>query len=1706
MDFDSSDETIQRPRYKLNTRVVDDKQNYSGRVLNVMGNVQIPFTLPDGDNECIGSVYVDGISKLFFFIWNSNDKHSIYEYDEATNVVTLLYQAASLNFNLLYKITQVDYVPNDILTWTDGFNEPSKLLIERGRVTFNGNRKWNVYFDKRSLPGGYLNATITFKDATAPITLGPLFVPPQASMTDLIDFVTTAFGGGGSLPITVTSCDCSIDIEAKNSNVKDIQFAPLGSYDVWSVANNFYPEPYANQYIQAIPYTPLTQPSFDYVIDPSVSYNRVSDNVFQFAYRYEFNGCQYTSLSPYSLNAFNNKSCGSIDIAYNAIDINLINDTMLLDKSLISLVESVEIFFRTSLTGKWYRVGSLSQCDLITQGFKFRFYNDGQYSILADAEALKPYDAVPITAKAQSYVKNHLFYGNTKEEYPDIDCLDASVEAVLTPIPVPKTYKATARIRIFNRQALELNDPNLFYSKRTPIGNSPFQNGLPLTYYSSNMPIFKRENFEYPVFGGIKRNSTLQDTSTFQESHGQILPEGGWPVYCAGTDHWALSKQSIAGLENVDGVITDVSALEAAYDDPTFDCYSIVTIEGLAPGKYTIRVGSHWCSYGDKLGKGRMFDLQNGRAFQKTSSQVIGVTRWEDGGTYLPTELNVFEIEVTITDHDVFAGDFIVWDMIDMRKNVASANYTPMHVYLYDTQMPDGTGGYKQASQLSQYGVAMESQYVWFPPGGSRVALVTNPHADILNNPIYFNFSTTNTDLSFLRVTDHNGFCCSNWYAFDFYEAAQYNDLGQRFRTPGQLLWVAIGQDTKVLNNGIDNVVYRNAFNLYSGSKDTKSILNFFLNEQDGVDPNIFDQRESSGHRSSTVIARSLAEFIIPNYNEGYSRDYRTTVSGRTVSSTLTAANSVDVVVEGTGRTSLSDRNGEFRILIYASVWDASNFYDPLIHTYLSYFYKKREQNVLFYSNKGCINDYQQYRLIDVSPFITTYNNTNFFLMGNCCFFVDRLDYNHTQQFKQFGRYKYGIHYLDEAGRRSVVYTKEQLDVRVPGMAGTGSYQYPQIVWNLAAPAPDWAVAYQWVRTPDLSRNSYLQWAVNDVKFIRDYKKTSDVDEFGYQVYDFFPAPQNEAAYIWLDLYNLYAYKKRYPNSDLGYTYQKGDKVIFIAKANGEVFSKYYELDVIGFVNAGILVENVLGLDDLTSGVLVEIYSPKKTTDDNELVFYEFGEKYDIVDGLHTVTTGYFQHGDTYTKRRFIDIDGDITSFSKWYVVENKTASDFFASDLINIGRVNTTGSVCADKADTDKIRWGNKHIENSGVNNLFSFELLDTKSTSKSYGAITALVGLGDVLIAQHEKQTISFYIEQQIFRNVKGQDVVGVTASVIDTYNVITGGFGCVNGESVSQHRNNFVAVDAAKGCVFRYGGNGTIDISGVDEQNKSNKLMYGYFHKKLNDIINTAGYVLSSFDMFLKEWVFVLAQRTESGVLAKGPILPYYYFVLDGTDQFTPGEKIYYRSGENIYRPLFVYSWDGATRTLGVLASGIDFNLPNLKIVKIHSDTVAFSEMEDYWSTFYSYNPDAIQRLNNGLVSWKNGTMWMHHKNPLRNNFYGVQDKSQVRVVFNMGGEMVKVWHAFMIHQEASGFHWSVPTIKNGLGQLSRILQSSFKKLEYFYYSAFKKDLNTVSVTNPIVNGKELRSTTLDVTLENDSTGNVELVSVTAEFQPSERTLKY
>jgi hypothetical protein len=125
----------------MNGRVGVTQYGRNNRVEGVPGTTSIPQSKypPYGANITIGSCIDIENQRMAWFVYNTMGDHGIYCYDMVANqVYAVIYDSqieGGLNFNKDYRIDRNCKVINGVLYWSDNYNEPKKINIDKGIKT-----------------------------------------------------------------------------------------------------------------------------------------------------------------------------------------------------------------------------------------------------------------------------------------------------------------------------------------------------------------------------------------------------------------------------------------------------------------------------------------------------------------------------------------------------------------------------------------------------------------------------------------------------------------------------------------------------------------------------------------------------------------------------------------------------------------------------------------------------------------------------------------------------------------------------------------------------------------------------------------------------------------------------------------------------------------------------------------------------------------------------------------------------------------------------------------------------------------------------------------------------------------------------------------------------------------------------------------------------------------------------------------------------------------------------------------------------------------------------------------------------------------------------------------------------------------------------------------------------------------------------------
>lgn len=1355
--------------------------------------------------------------------------------------------------------------------------------------------------------------------------------------------------------------------------------------------------PFNIDYAEALKAPPLFPPTALYTTDTTKNANYLNGFLFQFKYRFYYDDFEKSAFSPISLVPLPSLDASTYTdtLKNNRIDISITTGS--------KIVRKIELAARIGNTGDFFSIAVINKADpydvlLDNVPYTFLFYNDGVYNNVNLAESTKLYDYVPKLAKSQELIpETRITYGDIVEGFDPIDPV-AALNLTVNPEAATKTFNITIP-KIF------IKSPFSTFNDQT---TNPKLIAQPIYQFGSNVPAFggftpdpaNITNWLVPYINGI---------------YNQDIPLGGFVFYLAGTNFYGISRQNIVpGESQVNGVYqipfnNNFTPSQIAINNCGLAInkalvYSSVTIPNVTEGVYVLRIASHNTTQA-QLNSG---DLQ----YQKRSTytcQIAGISYYEVIISISATTATVNGISVPIVAGTINLPDCLIADLINANPgqySSALAGYCIDH----DTTIPSPATNTQLLAEtrIDLAKVSIQSSTTTFP-----IQPVNLFNSGVTSG--WFGNSPT-------MFTDHNGF---------FFFTGGYTTS-----TPNAYAKISNVQSGSIAGG------FGPLYNLGGG------LPNYTYN---------------TGSTLNAVVSRTPST--------GYFNNSRTIVNGN-LSGGTGGIKGASVVIER-GNWGATTVSGSFAIIMYA-------------YTQLGSF---RGGHIFYEINGVIIATFNPaFDTFNIGLGATTTPQTNFNSPYN-----QPTPYNYTYTLltknvvvtvigknattandKRGGWYQFGLVYYNKGNQSGVTNTNDYaststsftgktnlygLKLYVPFYTETNPvnsqpYGGSQVTvdWSIYHKPPEWATHYQWVRTKNTANNRFIQFIAKSIVYVDSNNAVSNY---------------TNGVKIRIDMTNVINdYKKIYPNSTLVYDWIKtpsDDRIRFIRDNNGNFFSQYMDVEVLGYENSQYLyVENKPGMADFTgmNGLLYEIYNPKLQLAQDEQLFWEIGECFEIgVDPVSslpyhkgptqnqipvytgnyngipissTPAKGVFKSGDTYYHLRqmpFTTIAN--VGGTKTYFIESSAVSDFYQSEVSDIGRPNKLDPDYREVRRKSTIYFSELYVPETNINNLNSFYDVSFETYEQKYGSIQRLYNENHRLNAFQELKIGQIPVNQGVIYSSTGQQLTTNSGVVLNTMIYYDGEFGIgLNPESFAVFGNAKYCADASRQVPLRLSLNGLTPIAENDQRTIK---MHTYFTNKLaiyNKYPNA--FIYGVFDKQFKNYIMAFAAIPEAG---------------------------------------------------------------------IEGETIVWEESSNRWKATFAWVPDYMCQTNETIVSWKDGALYLHNDNPIYNNFYGVQYDSKITVPGNADPSKVKVLQA--ISQESPDL-WTAD-ISTESGQFTQVIDTDFSLREGMQYAEVQRDYNTPNVIDPQVNGDMIRDTSFFVTLTNKLTTFTKLFAVNLMSSPSERSNK-
>lgn len=177
-----------------------------------------------------------------------------------------------------------------------------------------------------------------------------------------------------------------------------------------------------------------------------------------------------------------------------------------------------------------------------------------------------------------------------------------------------------------------------------------------------------------------------------------------------------------------------------------------------------------------------------------------------------------------------------------------------------------------------------------------------------------------------------------------------------------------------------------------------------------------------------------------------------------------------------------------------------------------------------------------------------------------------------------------------------------------------------------------------------------------------------------------------------------------------------------------------------------------------------------------------------------------------------------------------------------------------------------------------------------------------------------------------------------------------------------------------------------------------------------------------------------------------------------------------------------------------------------------TVSFNEGENKWGAEYSFKGEQIIKFIDGLFTLKNGQLYEHNTNPIRNNFYGEQFSSQLTIIANKDYFKEKMW--FNMRLDSKG-NWYAPVLTTPVsnqfpnGMISRLKKNNFSLVSGKLWASILRDYSDPNFAastqvQALFNARMMQGAWLIIEMQNDDTTEARIASIEIYYSDTERAL--
>ena len=437
--------------------------------------------------------------------------------------------------------------------------------------------------------------------------------------------------------------------------------------------------------------------------------------------------------------------------------------------------------------------------------------------------------------------------------------------------------------------------------------------------------------------------------------------------------------------------------------------------------------------------------------------------------------------------------------------------------------------------------------------------------------------------------------------------------------------------------------------------------------------------------------------------------------------------------------------------------------------------------------------------------------------------------------------------------------------------------------------------------------------------------------------------------------------------------------------------------------------------DPLYYNYYLEVYTPAINASEENQLYYEFGETYTVLAGRYHQGMSGFQNQTSTQGAIYRFVRGDsYLRLRDGGYILDRSMSDKYASKVDGNGRPFVQDDYAKETYFPTLVRYSLEYQAGTSINQTNRFYAANFDEYDRERGDIQRLKTRGRQLRVFQNRACGVVPVLQSVVQTADGSGVLSQSTEIINKIQYYLGDYGV---------GNQYCSIaSSAQADYFSDPVRGCqVRLSG-DGITPISELYKAHFY--LNPLITKYNKV-----------------RTNVTTRGKAKIMAIY-------DQFNEE---------------FVTVMQESTGTL-----------PD----KTEAYTFGFNEFRNSYTSFYDYSPEWITTAENLIISWKNGVLYTHDNTTNYANFYGVQYKPSVTLIFNEFQQIKKRYNTITM---LANKVWAPDTngdITTNLTQSSSLQSGDFLFKDDKIHAAFKRDANS---SGGLYNGNVLKGNWAKVKLK-------------------------